>query len=297
MNEKIIHTAPHAVCKTFIHNLTRIPHRKKIKTHIPSPSMMLKIVCCCLLFSSPLLSWNFTQSDLNDIGMFVWQQECLGCVEGLLLWDAENNVLSLGIGHFMWGPQETKTSPQTQFFNFIQFVKDCSPSTPIPSWITPLCPWSSQTEIFSSTNTAKLNELRHFLLKTLALQVQFLLHQFATIESQLIAENPEIKEQLYWLKKSKAGHFAIVDYCTFQGSGLAGQKGLRRPQGLLQVLKSMEEVTSPEEAIAQFVLQAKKSLQKKEARLGLHDQNKTTNKWYTRINHYLDIDVKPKFNQ
>ena len=205
-----------------------------------------------------------------EIGIKVWHNECSGTIKGLTSWNDGEEFASLGIGHFIWYPAQTKGPYVETFPELIQFLK--SKGAAVPRWIEEAqgCPWKNQEEFQSAlqSNTKQMTDLRQLLQKSIPLQTQFLQRRLEQTLPTLFANISEEKkagiQSLYdRILACPNGLFAILDYVNFKGYGTSQSEvydGMG--WGLYQVLENMPNFPNAD-PIVQFVESAKAILERR----------------------------------
>lgn len=253
----------------------------------------MKQIILILLFSMSLFA-ELSESSLHQIGLKVWQNECRGTLDGLICWNENEEFPSLGIGHFIWYPENTPKKFTETFPALIEFltVKLKENDKEIPSWIKSKkgFPWKSREEFLADKRSKKMQQLRDLLSDTLDLQIVFLLDQFKASENQL-ASHLSDKQRSYIakLKETEKGAYALIDYCHFKGTGLAETERYRgEGWGLLQLLQTMPEEVSDEELMQEFVTAGKKVLARRVKNAPIHRKEEQWLKgWSQRLETYL----------
>lgn len=194
----------------------------------------------------------------------IWKNECNGTVEGLTSWNEGEQFASLGIGHFIWYPQNHHEVFDETFPSLIGFIKMHNAS--IPAWLieTKSCPWKSREAFYREINSEKMNSLRQFLVETKELQAMFIVSRLEHAIGAILAEmNPleikRIRHNFYRLAHSPNGLYALIDYSNFKGMGTTNTETYNgKGWGLLQVLEEMPEASDT--PVADFAAAAKRLL-------------------------------------
>jgi hypothetical protein len=214
-------------------------------------------------------------------------QDNEGSSSYLVYWNPHEPFLSLGLGHFIWFPQDQNFPFEEAFPALLAHLK--SKGCTLPSWISPefTCPWKTREEF--EKDSQKQQDLKHFLDSTQGLQAQYIIsHSFEIFEKIINScEEPQknlIKERLTTLLQDSRGLFALVDYTHFKGSGLY-EKEFKQGKGfgLKQVLLLMPDA-SP--TLDTFIKTAQDIL-KERVLLSEGKEDKWLNGWLARIDKYL----------
>lgn len=176
----------------------------------------------------------------------VWDNETGSSLDKLLYWNPNEDFLSLGIGHFIWYPENKNTSFEEGFPTYLAFLQ--SEKVEIPSWLNSCsyCPWSSRQDFLSAKQSPQIKELSSWLANTMDLQGKFLLHQLPIALHKIFAAAPSLKDKqnmmqsVEELASTSSGLYALVDYLNFKGSGLAPAERYKgEGWGLFQVLQKI----------------------------------------------------------
>jgi hypothetical protein len=210
-----------------------------------------RICAVCLLFF-PLAKTNWaaepvriSDADALRIGKRIWQNESNGTLAGLTAWNAGENFASLGIGHFIWYPQDVRGPFEESFPKLLAFARERHVAT--PAWLnqSSACPWNSRAEFSSAQNSTQMRELRQFLSRTIDLQAQFMVARLQQSLAKMLdeaapADRANVERQFARVASTPHGCYALVDYVNFKGEGVLHTERYRgEGWGLLQVLEQM----------------------------------------------------------
>lgn len=205
-----------------------------------------------------------TRSEAMRIGKKVWQNECNATIEGLISWNPGENFASLGIGHFIWYPKNSRGPFDESFPRFVTFI--LSRRASLPSLLRARgetsCPWDSREAFIRARSSAEMIELRRFLADTIDLQAEFLVQRLRDSRPKLLAEigpygRASLEQRFDQLAASAAGAYALVDYVNFKGEGVfITERYHGQGWGLLQVLEGMHD-TESDSAVGEFARSAK----------------------------------------
>ncbi len=191
----------------------------------------------------PMLSAKQTQW----VGERIFANECNLKIPCLTSWNAGEDFPSLGIGHFIWyraGQQEAfvESFPALLAFYDAQGVA-------LPAWLDALpnrdAPWQNKAQFEAEFDSERLTELREFLYRTRAIQVQFIINRMRDSLPSLLAHTarPDQIEALFYAVANSAaplGMYALIDYVNFKGEGTASSEQYNgQGWGLLQVLEHL----------------------------------------------------------
>ena len=188
---------------------------------------------------------HISDPDALRIGKRIWQNESNGSISGLTAWNSGENFASLGIGHFIWYPQDVKGPFEESFPKLLAFAHERRAS--IRGWLNQAsaCPWKSRAEFSQAQDSAQMRELRQFLAHTVDLQAQFMVARLQNslakmLEEAAPAERANVEQQFGRVASTSHGCYALVDYVNFKGEGVLQTERYRgEGWGLLQVLEQM----------------------------------------------------------
>jgi len=209
-----------------------------------------------------------TDADAKWIGNKIFYNECSGKNEYLIDWNDGEDFISLGIGHFIWYP-ENKIGPFDESFpSLLKFVKENGRELPV--WLQtskePRCPWQTKEEFLGDLQSSKIRELRSLLMETKDLQLLFIVNRLKGALPKILKASPEearprIERQFYRVAYTPAGIYALVDYVNFSGEGiLISERYNGQGWGLLQALEKMSGTEYGAPAIREFAKAAEETL-------------------------------------
>ncbi len=189
-----------------------------------------------------------TERQMQWIGEKIFNNECGGKIECLVSWNEREEFMSLGIGHFIWYPPNTKVVFQGSFVDLLNFMKERG--AVLPYWLEgneKFCPWKTRDEFLKDAQNPKIADLRKFLWETKSLQVEFIVErQKRTLPRMLEVAPPElrphIEEQFYRVASTAGGIYVLIDYVNFKGGGtLTSESYKGQNWGLLQVCRERRQ--------------------------------------------------------
>ncbi|MDI6758390.1 MAG: hypothetical protein QMD94_01770 [Candidatus Omnitrophota bacterium] len=237
-----------------------------------------------------------SQQEIQQIGKRVFENECASKDENLIAWNEGEDFLSLGIGHFIWHPKNSKVLFEGSFIKFLEYAKTSGEK--IPAWLDrkpfPACPWISRNNFLSVQNDRHLIELKDFLIKTKPLQAAFIVKRLEDALPVILKHASEsncekISLQLDRLMSTPSGVYALADYVNFKGLGIASsEKHQGKGWGLLQVLKGMKDENEAPNTVGEFARSANAVL---ENRINNSPSSRNEQRWLPgwqkRVNSYL----------
>ncbi len=218
------------------------------------------------------------------IGHRIWQNECSGSIQGLTSWNHKEEFASLGIGHFIWYPEQaTGPSYEESFPKLADFLARNGAN--VPAWLKGHCPWPTRDAFWHDIGSPRMNELRNFLAQeeNISLQARFMAERMQeSLPKILSAAPPEERETLrrrFELVAARPnGFYALTDYVNFKGEGVAPSEQLDDGTrwGLLQVLQGMQPGETP---LAEFASSADRVLENRVNHMPPENQEEYRKRW------------------
>ena len=219
---------------------------------------MKKIIINLLLLSAiSTFALNMPSKDeLNHVGNLIYKNETGLRKEYLVHWNKGEEFPSLGIGHFIWYPENFKNGRFDESFpGLIKLYKEKGFAVP-DILNTKYAPWSSLEEFNAAKDKGNMNEAIDFLENTKDIQIEYI---YKRLDSSLekitaISKNPEhVKKQFYRVANSKNGLYPLIDYVNFKGEGVKETERYNNEGwGLLQILELMQGDGTGPKALAEF---------------------------------------------
>ncbi len=210
----------------------------------------------------PTIDSKTTQS----IGKQIWQNEANCREDYLTFWSEKESFPSLGIGHNIWLPEEHENKYTQGFPALCAYLRNHGVT--LPTWLEKSlqtgAPWKDRTDFYN--DTARLKELRQLLVKTIALQAQFMVDRLEYRLLKVINAAPKdqrkkITKHINLLLASPIGAYVLIDYLNFKGDGLnPTERSNGQSWGLLSVLQDMPKNLTSENVIKAFTVSAAKRL-------------------------------------
>ncbi len=236
---------------------------------------------CVDAFAQKML---LSKKDIQRIAEKVFNNECSGKEEYLLVWNEGEEFLSLGIGHFIWYPKGKKGPFEEGFVKFLSYLRQKGEE--IPEWLDenpfPSCPWESKEIFLRDINSQKAKSLRRFLVNSKSQQALFLVERLnealpLILRNVKTVEKERVRNNFNQISKTPAGIYALVDYINFKGLGVYPSERYKgKGWGLLQVLSLTKDQCNDSEILAEFVRAAIKLL---EDRVRNSPQERNEKKW------------------
>ena len=143
----------------------------------------LKKIIICLLFIKNTDSGALSALEIEKIGMQIWYNEAAGKEELLVFWNQNEEFPSLGIGHNIWLPVGQKAKFNQGFPILCDYL--IQHGVRLPDWLYQAkktgAPWQTRDHFYQ--DYARRHELRQLLVKTVALQTQFMIDLMADRKS------------------------------------------------------------------------------------------------------------------
>ena len=227
----------------------------------------------------------------KKIGQQIYMNECAGKPEYLVFWKEGEDVLSLGIGHFIWCPKERCIFDEgfTELRNFL--IKN---KVKIPKDFMGKCPWKNRDELKETPEKAAI--LKDLMLDTIDLQVKFMVSRLKTLLPYLLKflstekDKKHVRFQFNRIVQSgPSGIYAAIDYPHFKGFGAKKTEQYNGHRwGFLQVLQSMNGTEKGDAAIEELSSVAK-DLLKQRVKNAPRKEEQWLQGWYNRINTYKNF--------
>jgi hypothetical protein len=266
-----------------------------MKVYLTSISFIVILLCSSSYGLANLLP-QISEEELTKIGQRIWHNESARKISGLTTWNPGEEFASMGIGHFIWYPKNSKKIFQESFPELLEFLE--SQGEILPPFFADKgpCSWVSRDAFLAAFDGPELSSLREFLTRTVGLQVEFIVDRLRRSIPTLYAKFPverkeKIERQLMRMCKTPQGVFVLVDYLNFKGAGTMPSETYNgKGWGLLQVLEAMEE-GEDSQAVAAFVVSAKAILQERV----LHaPKERNEGRWLPGWNNRLDSYLREK---
>ncbi len=234
---------------------------------------------------------------LGAIGRKIYANECGSKPENLMTWNRGEAFISLGIGHFIWYPQD-QSGPYTE--SFLAFARYAAHrKVALPALLAgdpmPGCPWPDRDTFFRRRDSRQARSLRTFLVDTIPLQARFLLIRLERALPRMLKatprhRQPEIKKKFYKVARTARGRYALVDYVNFKGEGISPTERIGgHGWGLLQVLEDMNSPKTLLSAEKEFAAAAERVLARRAyADPRPHVRRNWLPGWTRRVRTYTD---------
>jgi hypothetical protein len=185
---------------------------------------------------------------LGWIGTQVFKNECGGRKACLVHWNEGEAFLSLGIGHFIWYPENVNGPFVESFPAMIRYLSD--QGIVLPAWLEQLtpfdAPWPTRSKFLEHSQSGQMRDFREFLLATKGAQAGFLVYRASgaldrVAQAAAESQNNRVVRYFHALAKTAGGAYALIDYVNFKGEGLVETERYNgEGWGLLQVLLAMD---------------------------------------------------------
>lgn len=216
--------------------------------------LTLSLFACFIEAKEPTL--QLTNAQAQVVGDKIWNNETTyrfdqpktwSRHELLTFWNQEEPFPSIGIGHFIW-PPENYTGPfsEGKFHKVIAYIKSKT-SLSIPRALCErYCPWKTREDFYKNFHSPEMQEIRDFLWNNRGLQLQFMLEHVNKTIRDILAVDPSLSDTISALLKEPNGPYTLVDYLNFKLTGLdPKQRYNGQGWGLMQVLQNMKNHPAP----------------------------------------------------
>ena len=212
------------------------------------------------------------------VGQKIWANEAGGDLRHITAWNAHEDFMSLGIGHFIWFTAARPQPFEESFPRMVAFLREQKIS--VPAWLEqeppPSCPWNDKRDFEAHFNSPQMIELRAFLRRTFSAQTQFLILRMQEALPKILAtldeanDREHVQTQFDRMVRASPDLYPLVDYVNFKGEGIAPleafenkETGAREGWGLKQVLLQMSGTTEGRSALHEFADAAKLVLKRR----------------------------------
>ncbi len=209
--------------------------------------VFISVFLMVLLPLTCLAQTQLSQTQLDEIGRKIYLNETGGKPEYLVAWNDGEGFASLGIGHFIWFPENTQYRFVETFPELLVFIK--SKGVELPTWLNNSmdCPWPDKSSFIRAQNSEKMRDLYALMQSTMSQQVEFIYLRMQRSLELMINDTPNQHEQTLltqtfeFLSKTPLGMYSLIDYVNFKGEGVSlSERYNQQGWGLKQVLLAME---------------------------------------------------------
>jgi len=254
----------------------------------------ISLMLSSLFANSAVYKIALTEPQISALGALIWKNEGQNKLQHLTVWNKNENFPSLGLGHFIWYPEQKKGPFKEQFPELLTFFK--SNNIVLPEWLndTQLSPWKSRLQFYQEYDQKRLVDLRIFLSKHINIQVKFIILRLENaipqiLESSTLQERQKIQNNLKQLTATSAGLFALLDYINFKGDGVSVKERYQgQGWGLKQVLLAMPDIYK--NPLRAFGLSADEILTRR-VKNAPRDEVRWLRGWRSRVHSYQNIIV------
>jgi len=228
---------------------------KKPTAILTAPLRWISSAILAMLFPSALPAVTLSDSQALEIGRRIWKNECGGTLAGLTSWNSGEDFASLGIGHFIWYPQEKRGPYEESFPPLAAFL--AAQGIKVPPWMRGPCVWKTRQEFQADQNSSRMEELRTLLAATIPQQARFAAQRLERALPKMLAAAPKgerdrVKSNFQRVASQPLGYYGLMDYVNFKGEGISPSERYRgQGWGLLQVLETMPTSGNPLSGFAQ----------------------------------------------
>lgn len=253
-----------------------------------------------LLFSTNIAakpySINLTETQTKALGLLIWNNEGLGQVKNLTVWNRNENFPSLGIGHFIWYPSQEKGPYVEQFPELLSYF--INNGVVVPEWLLVVdksAPWKNREAFYIAFNEPQLIELRELMTNTVSLQTRFIIKRLEKgipdiLASSSKSQQQKMKKSLAALTATPEGLFTLLDYINFKGEGISEKERYQgEGWGLKQVLLAMPAQT--DNILISFALSADEMLTRRVKNAPRNEINWLKG-WRVRVHKYPYLNIE-----
>jgi hypothetical protein len=205
-----------------------------------------------------------SKTEQSHIADLIYKNECNRKEACLVSWNDGEDFASLGIGHFIWFPENSNAPFQESFPDLLHWFQ--SHDVQIPSQLKTIlqsnqpCAWQTKTDFLSPVNRSDINALRLFLADTKNEQAAFIMDRLSKALPKMLevgrsqADKLHIEQQFERVAASSVGWYVLADYVNFKGEGTKESERYQgKGWGLAQVLMQMHGEEVGDKAIQSFI--------------------------------------------
>ena len=138
------------------------------------------------------LSLHIDRDRAQRLGQRIWHNESNRSVELLTAWNEGEEFASLGIGHFIWYPDEVPQRFQERFPAVLRTFRQHGVA--LPGWLArqpaPDCPWPNRSAFLADFDSERMRALRDLLTRTIDLQSVHIAQRLTDALPKLLAASP-----------------------------------------------------------------------------------------------------------
>lgn len=241
-----------------------------------------------------------SKGELDLVGDLIYRNETGGKKDLLVHWNVGEEFPSLGIGHFIWYPENFKSGRFEESFPGL-VAAYAAKGIEVPKIMSEnrYAPWSTKEEFLAGKKTQEVKELTEFLANTKDVQVEYIFERSQKALEKILkeTERPEhVKAQYERIAASPNGIYPLIDYVNFKGEGIKDTERYEgQGWGLLQVLEAMEGTEPGQPALNEFSKKAievlKRRIKNAPAERG---EDRWLGGWESRCNTYSQVGTQKK---
>jgi len=235
---------------------------------------------------------TLSASQKSAIGHKIWQNECGGTIDGLTTWNVGEEFPSLGIGHFIWYPENFNGRFKESWPEFAAYAKSRGSAPPAIAQQRH-CPWPNKTAFQKSFHGREMSQLRSWLASHVNLQTDFIIVRSRAALPNILNAAPakdrkRILSNYHKVASTPHGTYALIDYVNFKGDGTVTTERYKgQGWGLLQVLSNMRDVSTGPAAASEFAASAKRMLARRISNSPpARGENRWRQGWFNRCDTY-----------
>lgn len=238
---------------------------------------------------------SLTSVQYQWLGQQVFSNECNQQLTCLTHWNEGENFPSLGIGHFIWYRIDQREAFEETFPSLLASIESAGVS--LPEWLTDPAnannPWPDRASFYNDFESVEMRELSRLLQSTMDLQAAFIVKRLDDTIDEIILSFPPTQQTKIRLGvqqlasvNAPMGHYALIDYLHFKGSGLnASERYQDQGWGLKQVLQTMNQNSV---SLESFVAAAEQVLRNRVANAPAErNEQRWIRGWVNRLHSYL----------
>ncbi|WP_258546868.1 hypothetical protein [Psychromonas sp. B3M02] len=235
-----------------------------------------------------------SDTQIDKLATLIWKNEGAGKKEYLTVWNKNEAFPSLGIGHFIWYPNQEKGPYVEQFPELLKYLVDNNVS--VPEWLLTAknAPWHNREDFYNHFDDTQLAELRELLASTVSLQAAFIIKRLEKgipdiLNASSDQEKQIINKRVMEMSETPEGTFALLDYINFKGEGIAQKERYQgKGWGLKQVLLNMPDQNT--DLLLNFAISADQMLTRR-VENAPRDESAWLKGWRARVYQYPALTI------
>lgn len=250
----------------------------------------MKKIVFFLFLALNIFAVDMPKEQLDRVADLIYKNEASGKKENLIVWNNGEEFLSLGIGHFIWYPEEHSEIFRESFPELQEFL--VLRGYILPSFLNNVhAPWKDKNDFIAAKATPEFKAALDFLHDTRYVQMELITMRAEKALDAILTKTKrpeEVKKAFYDVFNSPFGAYPIIDYVNFKGEGIKESEVYNgQGWGLLQVLEHMVDNTKEISPVEKFIEGGKFVLQRRvDSSPPERNEKKWIPGWFARMDTY-----------